>query len=352
VTVLSIELRSDTFTRPTPAMREAMYRAEVGDDVWNEDPTVHRLEQRAAELMGKERAMFVSSGTQGNLIGLLTHTRRGDEVVVGDQSHIFHYEVAGPSVVGGLQVRTLPNTGGHLDPQAVRDAIRETDVHMPRTGCVALENTHNRCGGAVLRRGDMRAVVQVARDHGIPVHLDGARVWNAAIALDVPMAELVKDVDSVTFCLSKALGAPVGSLLCGPADYIEEAHRYRKMLGGGMRQVGILAAAGLVALNDNVNRLVDDHANARRLAEGMAQMPGINIDPTTVESNIVIADVSEMEMDRDQFILKLLQRGVRIADFGGNLVRAVTSYEVNETDIDHALKAMYEVTQDTALAYV
>ena len=340
MTVLSIELRSDTFTRPTPAMREAMYRAEVGDDVWNEDPTVHRLEQRAAELMGKERAMFVSSGTQGNLIGLLTHTRRGDEVVVGDQSHIFHYEVAGPSVVGGLQVRTLPNAGGQLDPQAVRDAIRETDVHMPRTGCVALENTHNRCGGAVLRRGDMRAVAQVARDHGIPMHLDGARIWNAAVALDVLVAELVKDVDSVTFCLSKGLGAPVGSLLCGPADYIQEAHRYRKMLGGGMRQVGILAAAGLVALDDNVNRLADDHANARRLAEGMAQMPGISIDPTTVQSNIVIADVSEMDMGRDQFILRLLQRGVRIADFGGNLVRAVTSYEVSETDIDHALKAM------------
>lgn len=348
MTQRSVELRSDTFTRPTASMRRAMYEAEVGDDVWNEDPTVHRLEALAAELTGKEAALFVTSGTQGNLVGLLAHTQRGDEVIVGDESHIFHYEVAGAAVVGGLQARTLPNRPiGRLDPAAVALAIRGPDIHNPRTGCVALENTHNRCGGSVLTRDDMAAVANRAHAAGVPVHVDGARVFNAAVALGISVQDLVAPADSLTFCLSKGLGAPVGSLLCGSAEYIGRARRWRKMLGGGMRQAGILAAAGLVALEDNIDRLVEDHVNARHLAEGLAQIPGVTIDPTAVESNIVFFDISEMPMEPARFMAALAKRGVRVS--GGASVRAVTSYEVTRGDIDYALAAFADVARQGTL---
>ncbi|MBV9279150.1 MAG: low-specificity L-threonine aldolase, partial [Chloroflexi bacterium] len=318
-----VELRSDTFTRPTEAMRRAMYEAEVGDDVWGEDPTVQRLERQAAALMGKEAGLFVASGTQGNLVGLLSHTAPGDEVILGDQSHIFWYEVAGASVVGGLQLRTLPNgETGRLAPAEVRAAIRGEDIHFPRTGCVALENTHNRCGGAVLTAAETQAVADVAHEAGIPVHLDGARIFNAAVALGVPAAALAAPVDSVTFCLSKALGAPVGSVLCGSRDYIARARHWRKLLGGGMRQVGVLAAAGLVALKDNVERLSEDQANACALAEGLAQISGIGIDPARVQSNIVVFDVAGLRMSPQAFAAGLADRGVLVAPFGGTRVRA------------------------------
>jgi threonine aldolase len=342
----SVELRSDTFTRPTAGMRRAMAEAEVGDDVWNEDPTVHRLEARAADLTGKEAALFVSSGTQGNLIGILSHTERGDEIVIGDQSHVFRYEVGGTAVVGGLQVYALPNTArGRIASDAVRAAIRGSDIHEPRTGCIALENTHNRCGGAVLRVDEVAEIADIAHDRGVPLHLDGARVFNAATALGVPVSAITAPVDSVTFCLSKGLGAPVGSLLCGSTGYIARARKWRKLLGGGMRQAGVLAAAGLYVLDEHVERLAEDHANARLLAEGLAEIPGIRIDLTAVESNLVFFEIDGLEMEIPVFLERLSESGVRLGQ-AGSRVRAVTSYEASRADIEFALEAVRAVAHD------
>jgi len=350
MTLRSVELRSDTFTRPTPAMRRAMFEAEVGDDVWDEDPTVHALERRAAELTGKEGALFVSSGTQGNLIGVLAHSQRGDEVILGDESHIFRYEVAGTAVIGGVQLRTI-HTGadGSLDPGEVRSALREDDIHQPRTGVVALENTHQRRGGVPLTREQTASVADIAHGAGARVHLDGARLFNAVVALETSAAELTAPVDSVTFCLSKGLGAPVGSMLCGDADFIRRARRWRKMLGGGMRQVGILAAAGLVALDAHIERLAEDHANARRLAEGLAAIPGLVVDPSGVRTNIVFFDVAIPGVDAAAFADRLETLGVRVAPMGETL-RAVTSYEVSREDIDYAVEAAAMAVREPAPA--
>ncbi len=343
-----IELRSDTFTRPTAAMRRAMYEAEVGDDVWGEDPTVQRLEQRAAELLGKEAAVFVSSGTQGNLIGVLSHSQPGTEVVLGDRSHIIHHEAGGVAAIGGVMVRTLPNgSNGMLEPEQVAAAIRSDDIHEPPTSLVALENTHNQCNGAVLSPLDMGAVADVARARGIPVHLDGARIFNAAVALGVPVADLVAPVDSVTFCLSKGLGAPVGSILCGSESYISRARRWRKMLGGGMRQVGVLAAPGLVALEQNRERLAEDNANARHFAEGLAAIPGITVQPERVQSNIVYFDIAGIGIDPKIFLSALDEQDVKLAG-EGTVLRAVTSYEVDRQDIDHALETIQQVAKQTS----
>jgi threonine aldolase len=346
-----VELRSDTFTRPTAAMRRAMYEAEVGDDVWNEDPTVLRLEERAAQLLGKQSAVFLSSGTQGNLIGLISHARPGSEVLVGDESHIFNAEAAGTAVVGGLQLRTLPNNAcGGFAPETVRAAIRADDPHNPPTGCLALENSHNRCGGTVLSPREMSEIIAPVRERGIPVHLDGARVFNAAVALDVPVAALVGEVDSVTFCLSKGLGAPIGSILCGSASFLDRARHWRKLLGGGMRQVGVIAAAGLVALETGVDRLREDHENARALAEGLAEMPGIRVDLTSVQTNIVNFDIGLLEIPPERFVEQLAERGVKVAGSGGNVIRAVTSSEVTRSDIDGTLVAVSALVRDASLA--
>ena len=346
-----VELRSDTFTRPTEAMRRAMYQAEVGDDVWNEDPTVHRLEERAAELTGKDAAVFLSSGTQGNLIGLLCHAQPGSEVLVGDLSHIFNAEAGGAAVVGGLQLRTLANDrGGGISPEVIRAAIRNDDPHEPPTACLALENSHNRCGGAVLGPEAIAQMVGPMRERAIPVHLDGARIWNAAVALDLPVSTLVRDVDSVTFCLSKGLGAPVGSLLCGTVDYIQRARRWRKLLGGGMRQVGVLAAAGLVALETGVERLRDDHENAAFLARALGRFPGIELDVDAVQTNIVNFDVAGLEVSPDRFVADLAARGVRVAGNGGTTIRAVTSYEVTRDDVERAVRIVSELIRDAAPA--
>lgn len=347
-----VELRSDTFTRPTPSMRRAMAEAEVGDDVWNEDPTVHRLEALAAELTGKEAALFVTSGTQGNLVALLSHTRRGDEVILGDRSHIFNNETAGAAVVGGLQMRTLPNRDdGRLRPDEIAAAIRDDDQHHPHTGLVALENTHNACGGAVIRPQEMSEVAAVAHGSGVPVHLDGARIFNASAALRVPVTEIAARVDSLSFCLSKGLGAPVGSLLCGTAPFIAEARRYRKMLGGGLRQAGVLAAAGLVALEENVKRLAEDHANARLLAEGLARMPGIALEPDRVESNIVFFDVSGTGVPAVEITERASAAGVRLAG-NGTSFRAVTSYEVTRDDVLRALDVIESAIHHPAAAAI
>jgi threonine aldolase len=285
-----IDLRSDTVTLPTPAMRQAMFEAELGDDVLGEDPTVNRLEAMAAERLGKEASLFVASGTMANLVCLLAHCQRGQEAIMGHMAHTFLFEAGGAAAVGGIHPRTVPNQpDGTLDLGDVEAAIRPTDnPHHPRSRLVCLENTHNRCGGAVLTPAYMSQVRALADRHRLAIHLDGARVFNAAIALGVPVSELARDADSVSFCLSKGLSAPVGSMVCGSSALVNEARRQRKLLGGGMRQAGVLAAAGIVALETMVDRLAEDHSNARKLAEGLAGLPGIVLDPKRVETNLVI----------------------------------------------------------------
>jgi threonine aldolase len=340
-----IDLRSDTVTQPTPAMREAMARAEVGDDVFGEDPTVRRLEAMAAELMGKEAAVFVASGTMGNLTCLLAHCQRGDEAIVGSEAHVLHYEVASAAGLGGIQLRTVPNDAhGMLDIGAVEATIRGQNIHFPRTAAVCLENTHNRCGGGVLTPEETEEVARLARRHDVAVHLDGARIFNAAVALGVPASRLTAEVDSVTFCLSKGLAAPVGSLVCGSADFVARARKARKALGGGMRQVGVIAAAGIVALETMIERLVEDHEHARVLARGLAEIPGLRIDPESVQTNIVVFDVD----DHAAFQSRLREQGVLTTAFGLTRVRMVTHHGITRQDIDEALERVRRVAQAAA----
>lgn len=338
-----VDLRSDTLTLPTPAMREAMARAEVGDDVWEEDPTVKRLEEEAARRAGKEGALFVSSGTQGNLVSVLAQTRPGQEVILDRDCHIFNYEVAGTALIGGVQTLAIPTERGFLTPAQVRDSIRPSNVHIPQTGLVCLENTHNRHGGTCCTPEEIEAVAAVAHAAGVPVHLDGARLFNAAVAQERPLADFARHVDSLTFCLSKGLAAPVGSLVCGTRDFVARGRRIRKMVGGGMRQVGVLAAAGLVALETMVERLAEDHAHARRLAEGVARLPGCRVDLTKVQTNIVIFRV-EREGGVAELVTGCLARKVKIHQIGPAAIRCVTHKDVDRADIDRALNAFREIT--------
>ncbi|MDH7485816.1 MAG: low-specificity L-threonine aldolase [Anaerolineae bacterium] len=339
-----IDLRSDTITRPTPAMREAMARAEVGDDVFGEDPTVNRLQAMAAERLGKEAALFVASGTMGNLVCLLSHCGRGDEMIVGDQAHTYIYEQGGSAALGGIHPRPLPNQpDGTIRLQDIEAAIRADNEHFPRTRLICLENTHNRCGGAVLTPEYMQAVGELARRHGLAVHLDGARIFNAAVALGVDVKELATDADSVTFCLSKGLAAPVGSLVCGSREFIAKARRARKVVGGGWRQAGVIAAAGIVALEQMVERLAEDHANARRLAEGLAALPGIVLDLARVQTDIVIFELQREDMTPEELARRLWERGVWLLTIGGRRLRAVTNYHVTAEDVERALEIFAEV---------
>ncbi len=329
-----IDLRSDTVTQPTPAMRQAMAEAELGDDVYGEDPTVRRLEEMAAERTGKEAAVLVASGTMANLTSLLAHCGRGDEAIVGDEAHVLHYEAGGVPALGAIQLRTVPNDGhGMLDLDAVEATIRGKNVHFPRTAVVCLENTHNRCGGGVLTPEEMAAVARAARAHDIAVHLDGARIFNASIALDVPVTALTEHVDSVSFCLSKGLAAPVGSVVCGSAEFVARVRRARKMVGGGMRQAGIIAAPGIVALETMIERLAEDHEHAALLANGLAQIPGLRIDPARVQSNIVVVEVQEGVA----FQKRMREDGVLISAFGPDRLRMVTHYGITRADIERAL---------------
>lgn len=334
-----IDLRSDTVTLPTLSMREAMYRAEVGDDVYGEDPTINRLEEKVAERLGMEAALYVVSGTMGNLVSMLSHCGRGDEVIMGHKAHTFLYEAGGISVLGGAHVRTVPNLpNGMLDPQDVEDAIRDaTNPHYPLTRLVCLENTHNRCGGAVLSPQQMATVTEVARRYGLAVHLDGARVFNAAVALGIDVREIAAQVDSVQLCFSKGLSAPVGSAICGSADFIAKAHRNRKLVGGAMRQAGVLAAAAIVALDEMVDRLAEDHENARTLAEGLANIEGFEIDLDTVQSNIVIFGLSDPSVSAQCVVEKVAADGVQFNAIDATHFRAVTHYGITAEDIDTAL---------------
>jgi len=345
--VHSIDLRSDTVTHPSEAMRKAMYEAELGDDVYGEDPTVNRLEALSAEMLGKEAALFVVSGTMGNLVALLAHCGRGDEVIMGDQAHTYIYEQGGVSALGSVHVRTVPNQpDGSLDPRQVEDAIRAENIHFPITRLICLENTHNRCGGAVVSLEQMDAVRAVAVRHGLSMHLDGARVFNAAVALGVPVAEIASRVDSIQVCLSKGLAAPVGSVVAGSAEFIARARRMRKVVGGGMRQAGVLAAAGIVALEQMVDRLAEDHANARRLVEGLAEIPGVAVSPDAVQSNIVMIGFDDPAVDLAAIQDGLARRGVRINAMDPYRLRAVTHYGITPADIEASLDAMRAVMQE------
>ena len=336
-----VDLRSDTVTHPSPEMRRAMYEAELGDDVYGEDPTLNALEAKAAERLGKEAAVFVASGTMGNLVSVLSHAQRGDEIILGNKAHIFRSEAGGASALGGVSFHTIPNDSrGMLDLDDIQAAVRPNDPHMPRTALVCLENTQNMCGGATLTQDDMKAVADVAHANGIPVHVDGARIFNAAVSLEAPVSELVKDVDSLTFCLSKGLSCPIGSIIVGSEDYIMEARRWRKMVGGSMRQVGVIAAAGLVALDSMVERLAEDHSNARKLANGLAEIPGISIEPDSLPTNLVFFDV-ERE-DREELHRRLVERGVK-GGGGQKRWRYVTHYGITESDIDYTLETVREI---------
>ncbi len=335
-----IDLRSDTFTLPTPAMRQAMAQAAVGDDVFGEDPTVNALEELAAARMGKEAALFVTSGTQGNLVSLLSHCGRGDEAIMGDQAHTFVYEQGGSAALGGIHPRTVPTQpDGTLRLQDIEAALRDDNPHFPISRLVCLENTHNRCSGACLTPAYTAAVADLAHRHDLKLHIDGARIFNAAVAQKVDVQELVHGADSVTFCLSKGLSAPVGSLVCGSAEFIRRARRARKALGGGMRQAGVIAASGIVALNDMVERLADDHAHARLLAEGIAELPGIVVDLERVQTNIVIFSLDHPRLAPAQLVEELRQHQVGLLAIGGPRLRAVTHYGIERQHIEEAVAA-------------
>lgn len=336
-----IDLRSDTVTLPTPQMREAMAKAELGDDVFGEDPTVNRLEEMAAARMNKEAALFVASGTMGNLVALLSHCGRGDEVILGAQAHTFINEVGGIAALGSIQPRPIPNQpDGTLALDDIKSAIRGDNVHWPRTRLITLENTHNACYGSPLPPAYLWSVAEVAHSHGLVIHTDGARIFNAAVALGVPVAELTRYTDTISFCLSKGLSAPVGSLLCGPRDFIAEARRQRKMVGGGMRQAGVLAAAGIVALETMIDRLAEDHANAKFLAECLADIPGIDLDPERVKTNIVFFDLDPAISTAGQLAERIREKGVLIQVANEQRMRAVTHYGIERADIENALGAV------------
>jgi threonine aldolase len=344
-----IDLRSDTVTKPTPAMREAMARAEVGDDVYGEDPTVNRLQEMAAERMGKEAGLFVPSGTMGNLAAVLAHCGRGDEVILGSKSHTFLFEAGGVSALGGVHSCQVPNQpDGTLALDEIEAAIRTDDPHDPITRLIVLENTHNRCGGISLTAEYTRAVGELARQHGLALHLDGARIFNAAIDQGVEALELAAPADSVTFCLSKGLSAPVGSVLCGSRPFITRAHRMRKQLGGGMRQAGVLAAAGIVALETMVDCLAEDHARARRLAQGLEGVSGLVLDPGAPHTNMIFCSLAdEVNLTAAETVVRLSKLGVYVGAVAPRRFRIVTHYGITDEDVVKTVEAFGAVMRET-----
>jgi threonine aldolase len=339
-----VDLRSDTITRPTPGMRRAMAEAEVGDDVFGEDPTLNRLEGMAAERLGKEAALFVPSGTMANLVSLLAHCGRGDEVILGDQSHTYIYEQGGMATVGSIHPRPLRNKqDGTIDLHEIEAAIRVDNIHFPRTRLIALENTHNRCFGSPLSLDYLDAVRGIADRHGLKVHLDGARLFNAAVAQRAEPREIATKAHSVSVCFSKALAAPVGSVVCGDRVFITEARRARKLLGGGLRQAGVLAAACIVALDEMVDRLADDHANARRLSEGLCHVTGLTTDPGLVTTNMVYVDIGRKDMTSQLLVERLRAEGVLVLPTSPHRIRAVIHYHITADDIQYAMDAFQRV---------
>jgi threonine aldolase len=340
-----VDLRSDTVTKPTPAMRKAMFEAEVGDDVYGEDPTINKLEQRAAEIFGREAALFVPTGSMGNQIALKVHTRPGQEIICEEKCHIYNYEMAMLAQFSGCVARTIAAPDGMLTWELIKRKISPSTYYYAQTGLVELENTGNMAGGTVYPQAVADEICDKAHDAGLPVHLDGARVFNAAAALGRPVAEVTRKFDSVMFCLSKGLGAPVGSMLVGSRKFIEMAHVYRKSLGGGMRQAGILAAAGLIALEEGPKRLHEDHGNAKFLAEGLAKTPGIKIDPAKAQTNILIFDISGTGFTSGEFTKELAKRNVLSGGVTAETVRFVTHMDVDRAGCEYALGAVQEIAK-------
>jgi threonine aldolase len=341
-----IELRSDTLTKPTQEMKEAMVHAEVGDDVYREDPTVNNLEEIAAKILGKEAALFVTSGTQGNQIAVLNHCRAGDEVILEANSHLFYYEAGAMAALASVQTRTIQGDRGKMSLSEIEDAIRGEDIHLPTTSLICLENTHNKAGGTVLPVEYMRGVYELAQKHQIPVHLDGARLFNAAIALKVDVSELTKYVDTVQVCLSKGLSAPMGSILAGPKEWIESARKWRKRLGGGMRQAGFMAAPGILALTTMVDRLEDDHRRAKELAKGISKVEGLQVNVEHVETNIVLVGTADLGLTSEQVVAMLQKKEVMANTFGKYTIRLTTHREVSDQDITDTIYAFQRISEE------
>lgn len=338
-----VDLRSDTVTTPTEAMREAMRAATVGDDVYGEDPTVNRLETLAAQALGKEAALFVPSGTMANQLALLTHAKRGQEAIVEEESHIYSLEVGGPAFLAGIMTRTLRGRDGILDPQEIRRAMRAESLYTPGTGVLCLESPTNRGGGTIYPLELLREIYVMAKGASVAVHLDGARIFNAAVATGIPVAEFARWTDSVMFCVSKSLAAPIGSLLAGNRDFIQQARRFRRLLGGGMRQAGVIAAAGIVAIETMVDRLREDHDNARLLADGLAQIEGIEIDLKRVQTNIVIFAVKHPTIDTSRLTQRLRGERILVNQISEHTIRCLTHKDVSQEDILLALNTIRKI---------
>jgi len=338
-----IDLRSDTVTKPNDGMRQAMANAEVGDDVFGEDPTTNRLQEKLAYLFGVEAALFVPSGTMGNEVCLKCHTRPGDEVICETGAHILNYESGAAAFLSGIQLIPIRGEGGVLNVEQVEPRIRPTAYYYPQTAVIAIENTHNSAGGTVFPIEKVEALSRLSHDHHLKFHIDGARIWNAAAATGLPVSRYAACCDSISVCFSKGLGAPVGSAIVGSQELITEAIRYRKMFGGGMRQVGILAAAVLYALENNLERLVEDHANARVLGEGLAEIPGVHVDLASVQTNIVIFDIQDTGLAVPEVLDSLRTKGLLVVPFGPTVLRAVTHLDVTDNDIEAALKIFRDV---------
>jgi len=338
-----IDLRSDTVTKPSPAMREAMATAEVGDDVFGEDPTVNRLQETAARLLGKEAALFVPSGTMANQLSVRLHTQPGDEIIVEAGAHVVRYESGAAAGLSGVQTCWLSGSRGVLEPEQIEAAIRPPEYHNPPTTLICLENTHNRGGGTIYPLDKIEAIRKVAEAKRIAMHLDGARLFNAVVATGIPAAEYARHFETVSFCLSKGLGAPVGSLICADTARIVKLRRLRKMFGGGMRQAGILAAAGLYALDHNIARLIRDHVHAKRLAATLAGLPGLRINPEHVETNIVVFDISETRRTAEDLLAMLKTEGLLLVPFSPTTLRAVTHLDVSSGQIDQACAILKKV---------
>ena len=334
-----IDLRSDTITLPTKEMLDAIDRADLGDDVFQEDPTINQLEELAAKRFNKQAALFVPSGTMANLVAVLSHCQRGDEVILGDQAHTFLYEAGGISSFGGVHSRQLVNQAdGTIAIDDIKHAIRKEDVHFPTTRLICLENTHNRCFGMPLSSDYVNSVAEVAKNDSILVHVDGARIFNAAVSLDTSVAELTHEIDSVSFCLSKGLSAPAGSLLCGPEDFIYRARRNRKALGGGMRQAGILAAAGIIALENMTERIAEDHQNARALAEGISDIKGISIDLDKIQTNIIYFSLDHPKIESSLFLDKMCEKNIHFFELGPSWYRLVTHNGISKDDVSNVVE--------------
>ena len=342
-----IDLRSDTVTLPTAEMRQAMAEAKLGDDVYREDPTINRLESMASSLLGKESGLFIPSGTMGNLAAIMVHCGRGDEIILGDRSHTFLYEAGGVAALGGIHPRQVMNQpDGSLDLDEVRQAIRSDDVHFPVSRLVVLENTHNRCGGVALSVEYTQSMAELVHQNGMQLHLDGARIFNAAADLGIKAIDLAKPVDSVTFCLSKGLCAPVGSVLCGSSEFINQARRIRKQLGGGMRQAGVLAAAGIISLETMVDRLGQDHLRAKRLAQGLSGISGLILDPGSPYTNMVFLTLDDdIKIPASQVERQLMEFGVKVSAINDRRFRLVTHFWVDDSGVKKAIQAFREVLE-------